>query len=143
LVGGEHRRLATFDHMLRAAVGMGRIGGEHAAGDQPVEQHANGGQMLFCGRFLEAALHRLDVCGDVQRLDVSELTDLMTLAPGEEPAHRMKVSGSGVLVANGGGKKLQEATRRLVAGGGDDRWHGDRARDPHRLVDRDDGQLPA
>jgi hypothetical protein len=45
--------------------------------------------VLFHGRFLESALHRVDVGRDVQRLDVGELAELVVLSPGEEPADRM------------------------------------------------------
>jgi hypothetical protein len=42
LLGVQHSSLAGFHDMLRAAHGMGRVGGDGLAGDQPVEQHADG-----------------------------------------------------------------------------------------------------
>ena len=81
----------------------------------------------------------------MQRLDVGELTELVMLAPGEEPADGMQIGHAGVLVADGRGEEFQEAAGRVVAGVGDDRRHDDRGRDgggdPRRLGGRDDGQL--
>ena len=88
LFGVQHRGLAGLDDVLRAADRVGRVGGDDLAGDQPVEQHADGGQVLLDRRLLEILAERLDVGGDVQRLDVGELADLVVLAPGEEPARR-------------------------------------------------------
>ena len=86
----QHRGLAGLDHVLRPAHRVRRVGGDDLAGDQPVEQHADGGQVLLDGRLLEILAERLDVGGDVQRLDVGELADLVLLAPGEEPATRLQ-----------------------------------------------------
>ncbi len=44
---------------------MRRIGRDDLAGDQPVEQHANGRQVLLDGRLLEILAQRLDIGGDV------------------------------------------------------------------------------
>ena len=49
---------------------MGRIGRDDLAGDQPVEQHADGGQVLLDRRLLELLPKTLDIGGDVQRLDI-------------------------------------------------------------------------
>ena len=86
LFGVQHRCLAGFDDMLRAAHRVRRIGGDNLAGDQPVEQHADGGEVLLHGWFLEAGLHRFDIGRDMQRLDVGELADPMLVAPVEESA---------------------------------------------------------
>ncbi len=59
---------------------------DHLAGDQPVEQHANGGEVLLDRRLLKILGHRLDIGGDMQRLDIGDLADLVLVAPGEEPA---------------------------------------------------------
>ncbi len=57
--------------------------GDDLAGDEPVEQHADGSEVLLDRRFLEVLAERLDVGRDVQRLDVGELAQLVVLAPGE------------------------------------------------------------
>ena len=46
----QHRRLAALDDVLRPAHRMRRVDGENLADDQPVEQHADRGQMLLDGR---------------------------------------------------------------------------------------------
>jgi hypothetical protein len=38
----EHRRLAGLHHMLWPAYGRGRVGRQHLAGNQPVEEHPHG-----------------------------------------------------------------------------------------------------
>ena len=84
---------------LRAAHRMGRIGGEDAAGHQPVETHADRRQMLLHRRLLELLAERLDIGGDMERLDVHKLTELMTIAPSEEPRHGVRVDSIGRIVS--------------------------------------------
>ena len=102
---------------------MGRIGGDDLAGDQPVEQHPDGGEVLLDRRLLEILAERLDIGGDVQRLDIGNLADLVVVAPGEEPSCSPVIGHAGVLVADGGGEKLEEAPRGLVARSGDHARH--------------------
>ena len=71
--------------MLRTPHRMGRIGGDDLAGDQPVEQHADGGEVLLDRRLFKILAERLDIRGDMQRLDIGDLADLVPVAPGEEP----------------------------------------------------------
>jgi len=145
LFGVQHRGLAGLDHMLRAADRMGGVGGHDLAGDQPVEQHADGCQVLLDRRFLEILAKRLDIGRHMQRLDIGELAELVMLAPGEEPAGGMQVGCPGVAVADGGGEEFEEAAGGLLAGVGDHRRHDDGSRDgggdPRCLGGRDDGQL--
>jgi hypothetical protein len=49
LVGRQHGRLASLDHVFGAAHGMGRLHLEDAAGHKPVKQHAQRGQVLLHG----------------------------------------------------------------------------------------------
>ena len=81
LVGREHRRLAFFHHVFRAAHGVGRVHVEDVAGHQPVEQHAQRRQVLLDRGRRELALQLLDERGDVERLHVGELVDAVLLAP--------------------------------------------------------------
>ena len=53
LFGIQHRGLAGLDDVLRSAHRMRRVGGDDLAGDQPVEQHADGGEVLLDRRLLE------------------------------------------------------------------------------------------
>ncbi len=71
----------------------------------------------------------------MQRLDISDTADAMPVAPAEKIANRPVISHAGVLVADGGGEKLEEPTRGLVAGIGDDARH-------HDAVAGGDGQGP-
>ena len=88
LFARQHRGLAGFDDVLRTAHRMSRIGRDDLAGDQPVEQHADGGEVLLDRRLLEILAKRLDIGRDMQRLDIGDLADLVMVAPGEEPRGR-------------------------------------------------------
>jgi hypothetical protein len=46
----QYRRFAGFYDVLRAAHGHGRVHRHDLADDQPIEQMADGGEMLFDGR---------------------------------------------------------------------------------------------
>src|SRR5260221_8935250 len=113
--------LAAFDGMFRAADRVRRVAGEDLADDQPVEEHAEGGEVLLHGRLGELVLQDLDIGRDVQRLDADELGEAVRVAPREEVADGPVIGGARVLVAEGGGEEFEEAARRSLAGGGDDR----------------------
>src|SRR2546423_7675832 len=61
----------------------------------------------------------LDVGRDMHRLDVVK-ADPSTVTPAEERNERPHVSHPGVLVPDVSGEELNEATTRLLPGGGDD-----------------------
>jgi hypothetical protein len=69
-----------------AAHRVRRVGRDDLTGDHPVEQHADGCEVLLDRRLLEAPLHRSDVGGNMQLFDVFEIADAVFLAPAEEPA---------------------------------------------------------
>jgi hypothetical protein len=48
---------------------VGRVGGDDLAGDQPVEQHSDGGEVLLDRRLFKILAERLDIGGDMERLD--------------------------------------------------------------------------
>ena len=60
LVGGED--LAALDDVLGAAHGVGRVHGEPAAGDEPVEAHADGGRCRLSVGLATAACSALQSC---------------------------------------------------------------------------------
>ena len=95
---------------------LATIGGDDLAGDQPVEQHADGGEVLLDRRFFKILAERLDIGRDVERLDIGDLADLMMVDPGEEPNDGVIIGRPRVLVADGGGEELEEAARGLVTG---------------------------
>jgi hypothetical protein len=127
LVGREHGGLAALDDVLGAANRGGGIAGEDAAGDEPIEQHADGGEVLLDGRLRHPVLERLYIGGDVKRLDIDQRHDPGGVEPGEEVRHRPVIGHAGVLVADGGGEEFQEAPHRGIAGAGDRRRHGEAA----------------
>jgi hypothetical protein len=113
------------------------FGREHLADDEPVEQHADRGQMLLDGRLRGVALldgaiarvrhlQRLQIGGDVKRLDIGELPDAMLLEPGEERARRPVIGQAGVIVLDRSGEEIEEPLCGTVAGPGDHRRHRQR-----------------
>jgi hypothetical protein len=119
--------------MLGAAHRVCWVDGEDLADDEPVEQHANCGQMQFYGRLGGRRLQHLHRGGDVDRLDVGELADLVLLDPGEKMAGGPVIGHAGVLVADGGGEEFEEPARRMSAGAGDHCRHNERAAQRRRL----------
>ena len=103
---------------------MSRIGGDDLAGDQPVKQHAYGGEVLLDRRLLEILAKSLDISGHVQRFDIGDLANLVMVAPGEERRGGPVIGHAGILVADGGGEELEETARGFVAPRRDDRGHG-------------------
>jgi hypothetical protein len=101
--------------------------------------------MLLHRRFFKIFSERLDVSGDMQRFDFIQGAEPVMLAPGKEPAGRVKIRRPGVLVADGHGEEFQKPFRRGVAGVGDDRRHhcrGRQRRDQSRgLGGGNDGQF--
>jgi len=79
--------------------------------------------VLLDRRFPEVLAERLDIGGDVQRLDVGDLADLVPVAPGEEPHGGVVIGLPCVLVADGRGEEFEETARGLVASLGDHAWH--------------------
>ena len=145
LFTGQHRGFAGFDDVLRPPHRMGRIGRDDLASDQPVEQHANGGEVLLHRRLFKILAERFDIGGDMQRLDISDFTNGVMITPGEEPHDGVIVSRARVLVADRRGEEFEEAARGLLAGVGDHSRHDDRRGDGRgdfqRLGILDDGQL--
>jgi hypothetical protein len=127
LVGREHGGLAALDDVLGAAHRGGGIAGEDSAGDQPIEQHADGGEVLLDGRLRHSLLERLYIGGDVERLDIDQPDDPGGIEPGEEVRDGAVIGHPGILVADGGGEEFQEAADGGVAGAGDRRRHGQAA----------------
>ena len=132
VIGGQHRCLAALDDVFGAAHGVCRVDGEDTAGDQPVEAHADGGEVLFDGRLGKAGLKHLHIGGDVERLDIDEFADGMPFDPGEEVGDGPEIGQPGIFVPDGGGEEFQEAASGGVTGVGDDRRHG------HGGADRSD-----
>jgi hypothetical protein len=86
------------------------------AGHQPVEQHAERGQVLldrgrreqFGPWRKEPGLQILDERGDVDRLDGCELADAVGLAPGCEAARGIQVCVARVIVLDLGEEEFED-----------------------------------
>ena len=83
-VAVEHRGLALFHDVLRAAHGGGRVLADHLADDEEVEQHADRREVLLHRRGFVGFGQHLDVGRDVVRADAGEIGRPVFLAPGEE-----------------------------------------------------------
>jgi hypothetical protein len=84
LLGREHRCLSATNRVLGAAHGGSRIGGEVAAGDEPVEAHADRGELELHGGL--GAWVLLDVGGNEHWANGTELGDPALCTPVEEAA---------------------------------------------------------
>ena len=115
LIGGQDRRFAALNDMLRLAHRMGGIRSDEVPDNEPAEQHADRGEVLLDARLFEAVAHRLDVGRDVHRLDVDKLLEAARVAPGKEAPARPVVGFARVGVLYGDREELQEATRSPVA----------------------------
>src|SRR5712692_11717057 len=101
---------------------MRRVNRNDLAGDQPVEQHADTGEMLLDrGRFHPLA-QALDVLSDVDRLDLIERADPAHVAPAQKRGGRAPVRGARVRVADIDGEEFEEAGASPLPGPGDKRW---------------------
>ena len=89
-------------------------------GDEPVEQHADRGEVLLDGRGAVAAAENLDIGGDVMRAHRRKRRDALGIEPGEERAHGDGVGGAGVglrmlavnaMLLNETGREPQRALR--------------------------------
>ncbi len=70
LIGCENRRLAGLDHMARTPHGRRRVHREALAHHQPVEQHADGREMLLDGGGPMHG-HLLDIGGNIDRASMA------------------------------------------------------------------------
>ena len=78
------------------------------AGDEPIEQHADGGEVLLYGRLRHSLLERLYIGGDVERLDIDQHHDPSGVQPGKKIGDGPIIGHAGVLVTDGGGKNSRK-----------------------------------
>ena len=64
-----------------------------------------------------------DIGRDVERFEIVECSELVLVAPAEEPHHGAVIGRPRVPVADGGGEEFEDPAHGLVAGIGDDRRH--------------------
>jgi hypothetical protein len=82
---------------------------DDVTGHQPVEQHAERGQVLLDRRRRKLSLQVLDKGGDVKRFNAGELGDAAGLAPMREAAGGIQVRQARVLVIDLGGEEFKDA----------------------------------
>jgi predicted glycosyltransferase len=69
--------------------------------------------VLFDRRLRHGFLEALDIGRDVQRLDIGQLADMVTVAPAEKQFRRPVIRHARILVADGGGENFRN--RRAAA----------------------------
>jgi len=111
--------------MFRAADRMGRVQCDHLADDEPIEQQAHRGEVLFDGRLLMRRPERLEIRADMEWLDLNQILDPLGVAPGEEVRAGAAVGGARVVVLDCA-EEIGIAARGFVAGVGDELRHDDR-----------------
>ena len=121
-LGIEHRGLAGFHDMLRTAHGRSRVHRHDLAGDQPVEQHPHGCQLLLHVRRRMGQLARLYIGGDIMRPDRRQRQAAL-VAPGEETGACPGIGPARIRVADVGGEEFDVAPGGRIAGVGDQRRH--------------------
>ena len=96
LLGRKYGGFALADAVLRPAHGVSRIGVQDVARHQPIEQHADRGQVLLHGGLGVGAAELLDVGGDVHGRHPGEVVQTPLRAPGGEALDGLEVGAPGV-----------------------------------------------
>src|SRR3954453_21475583 len=97
---------------------MCRIDRKHMADDEPIEQMTDGGEVLLDGWLRGGFLQRLDIGGDMQRLDIDKFGDAALFEPRKKRACRPVIGHAGILVADRRGEEFEEAAHGLITGTG-------------------------
>ena len=100
---------------------MCRVNGNYLAGDQPVEQHADAGEMLLDGGCRHTPAELLYIGGDMHRLDFIEPANSLLLAPMEKLDSGTAVRRARVRIADVDSEEFKEAGPGTLLGSGDDR----------------------
>jgi len=88
---------------------------EHAACDQVVDEHVDGGHVLLQGGGREAiGLGGFEVVAHIEGTDVLYARPPAVLEEGEERAERSAVRSSRVVVVDGGAQEVLDAVVRLA-----------------------------
>ena len=141
-VRAENRGFPAGDAVLGPAHHGGRVGRQDLTDDQPVEQHAQGGELLLDGRHGVVPAEPLHPGGDVYRLDLAEPGDAALAHEAEKPAYRPRIGISRIGVGNLRGEEFEEPPLRPIAGGNDQRRQQDRVIGRDQFADiRTEGQV--
>ena len=90
---------------------MRRVGRHHLACHQPIEQHADAGEMLLDRRRRHLAAQLLDIASNMHRLHVLQPTDPLPFAPVQKRGGSAAISNARVFVADVDGEEFNEAQR--------------------------------
>jgi hypothetical protein len=110
-VAREDRRFSFFHRVLGPAHDGSRIPGKHLAKHEPIEEHAQRGQVLFDRRVRQRALQFFKVSCDMQRLQAAELVEATRFASGRKSFHGAQVGAACIRVADVRAEKLREPFR--------------------------------
>ena len=121
LIGFEDRRDAYLAAELRALHEEGRVLGNDLLNDEPIEEAAQGGEVLFDG--WRGQRLAFDIGGDVKRQDGGQL-QLVLLAPAEVLRRGLNIGCAGVGIADRCREEFEEVLARFLPGIGDDCWNG-------------------
>ena len=116
LTGRQHRRLAGFHEVFRAAHRTGRVKRYGLADHEPVEQHSDGRQVLLDGRWRVGLRQLLNVGGHDHRLNPVQ-RQAPGLAPVGEPVRGRQVGHARVRVTDVGGEEFPEPFFGIVGAG--------------------------
>ena len=95
---------------------MGRVDFENLAGDEPVEEHPERGQVLFHRGRRHLPLQVLDEGGDMEGLDAGQLGQAVGFAPGGKTAGGVQIGAAGVVVVDLRGEEFEKRWAALGFG---------------------------
>src|SRR5690349_1713993 len=90
---------------------MGRIGWNHLACNEPVEEHADAGEMLLDGRCRVITLQRLYVGRNVEWLELAQVCNPAFFAPAQKCTRSPAVGDAAVAIPDVDGEELQKPAR--------------------------------
>src|ERR1017187_8583927 len=106
--------------MTRPPDGVRRVRRHHLPDDEPVEQHADTGQMLLDRGSRALALQQFDIRGHMYRLDAPERVNPLPFAPVQEVSRGPRISGPRIPVADVDSEVFEEAQRGSIPCTGDE-----------------------
>jgi hypothetical protein len=140
LLGGQYWRLALAELLARRFHGERGVVLEHAAGDQVVEEHADGCHVLLQRGGREVVgLGGFEIVAHIEGTDVLYARPTAIFEEGKERAERSAIGPPRIVVVDGGAQEVLDAVARLAAGALDDggrpslRWRYNEVLAEHRF----------
>ncbi len=129
LLRAEYGCLSAPRNVPRSSHGRRRIHCDHLADDEPIEEHPNGGEMLFNSRGRVRLLASLYIYGHGNRLQIGK-AEPTAFAPREELPHSPRVREARVPVPNICREELTDVRSiTLISNKGDKGAYGEGATD--------------